>query len=33
MPGNVDSPEAGVDAMAQAMLCDSVVGWRGGKVR
>ena len=33
MPSNVDSPESGLDAMAQAMLCDKVVGWRGDHVR
>ena len=34
MPANVDSPESGLDAMAQAMLCNEVVGWRkNDKVR
>ena len=33
MPSNVDSPESGLDAMAQAMLCPDVVGWRNGDVR
>merc|ERR1711935_1226997 len=25
---NVDIPEAGLDAIAQAMLCPSVIGWK-----
>ena len=28
MPSNVDSPESGLDAMAQAMLCPDIVKWR-----
>ena len=28
MPRNVDSPESGLDAMAQAMLCPDIVKWR-----
>ena len=28
MPSNVDSPESGLDAMAQAMLCTDIIGWR-----
>ena len=33
MPSNVDSPESGLDAMAQAMLCPDIVGWRSDDVR
>jgi hypothetical protein len=28
---NVDSPESGLDAIAQAMLCEDVIGWRNNK--
>ena len=33
MPSNVDSPESGLDAMAQAMLCPNIVKWRSDDVR
>ena len=33
MPSNVDSPESGLDAMAQAMLCPDIVKWRSDDVR
>ena len=33
MPSNVDSPESGLDAMAQAMLCPKIVKWRSDDVR
>ena len=33
MPSNVDSPESGLDAMAQAMLCPHIVGWRSDDVK
>ena len=33
MPSNVDSPESGLDAMAQAMLCPDIVKWRSDDAR
>ena len=33
MPSNVDSPESGLDAMAQAMLCPNIVKWRSDDAR
>ena len=30
---NIDAPEAGLDAMAQAALCDDQVGWRDSAVK
>ena len=33
MPSNVDSPESGLDAMAQAMLCPNIVKWGSDDVR
>ena len=30
---NVDDPEANFDALAQAMLCEDIVGWRGDDIR
>lgn len=28
MSGNLDSPEGGLDAMMQAMVCTKEIGWR-----
>ena len=33
MASNVDSPESGLDAMAQAMLCPNIVKWGSDDVR
>ena len=33
MAKNVDDPEANFDALAQAMLCNETVGWRGEDIR
>ena len=33
MAKNVDDPEANFDALAQAMLCEKIVGWRGDDIR
>lgn len=30
---NVDSPESGLDAIAQAMTCNNLTGWRGNDIR
>ena len=30
---NIDAPEAGLDAMAQAVICDESVGWRDNAVK
>ena len=31
--GNIDAPEAGLDAIGQLALCDENVGWRDDAIR
>ena len=30
---NIDSPESGLDALAQISICDDVIGWRENAVK